>query len=93
MQGAYFQLAGEAGDRPQAIERRVIDNVPYHRQGGEQNAQSAHLHYRALHQPGGGRGEDQRRQSFEGDGVDNAFGERLALMWGLLHGELPPVLA
>ncbi len=42
---------------------------------------------------GGGRGEDQRRQSFEGDGVDNAFGERLALMWGLLHGELPPVLA
>lgn len=72
-------------------EEGVIDNVPDHRQRREQDTEPAHFNDRTLHEPCGGWGEDQRRQTFKAYRVDYPFRQRFALGVDLLHGLLPPV--
>ena len=91
MQRADPQGTDDPGYRPQPVEEGVIDNVPDHRQRREQDTEPAHFNDRTLHEPCGGWGEDQRRQTFKAYRVDYPFRQRFALGVDLLHGLLPPV--
>jgi hypothetical protein len=89
MQRTHFCRTFDALNRPETVEADVINNVPQHGGGGQNNGQPTHFHHGTLHKPRRGRGEDRRRNPFKTDSMKDPLRQFTLECILMLHSDRP----